>query len=301
LIDVVNSKWIQVRRSSAPEGLFNFDVPDVKRRVLQLNAIRCGNYEVFLDFMFQVFWNLVELSLNEVRSTFESELKPRMNHAFDSLQQDLSEILIGESVPELFAAVTQARTDMNLTLERVKNWFRLSTTTDKPDFDLNTLVNIAIQSTNNCFRHSPIDPEVEIQGETRLTGATLSIFVELLYLFLSNIVLRSGVHTRPARTRLSAAISDEGVMRLSIENEVSFESDAMRREAETRIEAARAVVKRETASTLIGKEGGTGYAKAWKIIKYDLGCPFVVDCGFRDEDKFTVDLWIDAHTIRSTA
>jgi tetratricopeptide (TPR) repeat protein len=294
LIDTVNQKWIQIRRESSTDGMFVFNTLNVRRRQLQSQVNVNTSYEEFIDMMFRFFWGVTEDSLTEIREKFDTVLKPAIFGAFDKLQLDVAEIRAKTRTPELDAAITAARIDMQAVLEKVKDWFKLSKATEKPDYDVETLVNVAVQSTNNCFRHSPLRPTTSLDSHVMLKGATLTNLVEILYIFLSNVILRSGFIGASPSTKLAATIGDDDQLVIIVENEVSFEDETARLTAQERLAAAHLAQQvDEQAGNLVVREGGTGFAKVRKILRHDLACDHELTFGFTSDRTFSVRLSLD--------
>jgi hypothetical protein len=293
LINVVNGKWIHVRRPGFEDGLFDFSISPSETAALMDTIQVNTSYDEFLDRMFDFFWGLTDKNLTYVRSKIGGELRSKIIEAFDSLDADLVEQLPTEHITKLQGALAKARTDMQITIDRVTNWFGLSKATVKQDFDLSTLMNIAIQSTNNCFRHTPLSVDVNVLSDQMLKGETLSSFVELLYVFLSNVVRHSNIEKGPPVTSASVSLNGDGRLSIKISNKVEFQNSDDREQAQNKIDSAKRLVTGVDASSVTDREGGTGYAKVWKIVTHDLQCPFELDFGLDDQNEFKVDLSID--------
>lgn len=296
-IELINQKWIQINRPHTPDGLFDFSYGAQDLAVLEPRVQAAQTYDEFVDILFQFFWDFTEGSLARVRARIDNELKPRIVGAFDNLESDISGILSGVNYSELDAAITKARTNMLGTLEAVKGWFKLSKAAEKPDFELSTLIEIAVRSTNNIFRYAQLTPRTELEVAMRLQGRTLTNLVELICLLLSNIVLRSGVSTQSANVEIYVrSIRDEWIQ-FSIENDVHFATDKDREEAEKNISDVKELLLRNDPSIFLDRNRGTGYARVQKILTHDLKCDHRIEFGLA-ANRFKVVVEIDASLLK---
>jgi hypothetical protein len=127
-----------------------------------------------------------------------------------------------------------------------------------------------------------------------LKGATLTNLVEILYIFLSNVILRSGFIGASPSTKLAATIGDDDQLVIIVENEVSFEDETARLTAQERLAAAHLAQQvDEQAGNLVVREGGTGFAKVRKILRHDLACDHELTFGFTSDRTFSVRLSLD--------
>ena len=299
LIDMVNQRWIQLRRSNTPDGLFDFTYSPQDLFSLEAKIATTQGYEEFIDALFESSWRFTEVSLSRVRQRIDDDLKPRIVGAFDKLETDLAALLQGFTFSALDAAITKARTDMLGTLDTVKGWFRLSTAAEKPDFNLNTLVDIAIRSTNNCFKYSPLTPATSLNATMRLRGSTLTSLVELLFLFLSNIILRSNIKNRVPQVSFDVSNTPEGWLRFCIENDVVFDNEKDREAAERNIAEVKELMARNDPTALLDRHRGTGYARAQKLLTHDLKCKHIIEFGLIRSDRFRVTVALDPHNLQA--
>jgi len=299
LIQIVNQTWIKVKGLNTPDGLFDFvySPNDLERLETEVQSVE--NYEEFVNALFKFFWEFTELSLSRVRDRMEDTLKPAVVRSFDELDASLASLFAGAPFPELEAAITKARTDMLTTLETVKSWFRLSSTAEKPDFELDTLLEIAIRSTNNCFRYSPLEPRTTLTTHLRFHGATLTSLVELLFLLLSNIVLRSGISDRSPDVIIEVTDLAVDWIRFSITNEVSFSTCKEKAEAEKSIAEVKELMSRNDPSTVLERDRGTGYARVQKILTHDLNCEHHIEFDLTPEETFQVVVDLNTSRLRA--
>ena len=243
------------------------------------------NYDEFVDALFQFYWTFTEQSLSRVRQRLDEELKPKLIGAFDSLDADFVALLRGMGCAELEAAITNARTEMQTTLETVKGWFRLSKAAEKADFEVSTLLEIALRSTNNCFKYAQLTPTRSLQVDLRLRGDTLTHLVEVFYLLFSNIVLHSGVRDRSPSVSVEVCNAENGWLRFTIVNEVSFASDTERVDARNTIQSVTDFIAGSDLGSLLDRDRGTGYARIRKVLTYDLSCDHRIAFGLEADNR----------------
>ncbi|MCA0301878.1 MAG: hypothetical protein LCH95_05675 [Proteobacteria bacterium] len=294
LIDTVNQKWIQIRRPNTPEGLFDFNYRQQDITDLAATIGEPESFDQFLDFLFKFHWDYTEICLAQVRKRIDEELKRRVISAFDELESDLTTLLHGDHYPELHAAIARSRTAMMTTLDTVRGWFRLSKATEKPDFDLTTLVDIAVRSTNLCFRYSPLSPKVSLEVATRLRGASLAHLVELLCLLLSNIIQHSGVLGQAPNVAITVAHTSQKWLGFTITNEVRFAGAKDLEDAQKSIADVKDLLSRNDPSSVLDRHGGTGYARVQKILNHDLKCAHSIDFNLKGTTVFEVCIELDA-------
>lgn len=296
LIERVSRRWIQIHSTETPSGLFDYTLDTAFMHKIRRQIKQNTSYEELLEILFRHFWERTETNLNIVRNKLESEFKPAIGHTFDTLQTDLAHQLQEVKVPGLDAAIAQARTILYQEIDRVKEWFRRAHPSEKPNLDLRVIIDIALKSTNNCFRYMPISPDIELEGYPVIKGDALASFVEVLFIFFSNVTQRSGhVDTAP-RVSVRAKSLPGSVIHIEIENSVRFENEQERGAAYERAERARQQGV-DADQTLVVTEGGTGLAKVRKTLKHDLKCPFNLDARYVDGEWFLVTLKLEAEGV----
>jgi hypothetical protein len=211
----------------------------------------------------------------------------------NELQENVEDIATYVDTWQLRAAIGRARTSMQVTFDRIIEWFHLSREAKREPFTIEDAINI---STLSIKALSPeFSSELKISPEMtdfRIQG-NLASFVDILFMTFENIVKHSGIANNP--TAVIYAEYKENNLTIRVENKLG--RDIATPENRAAVENARSTVKQQPYSKSVTREGGTGFYKLQKILFHDFRSgkedhdPFF-DFGFIDNDIFFVEIQI---------
>ena len=292
LIEEIEHVWIQVRKSNDAVGLIDFRLSNTEICYLSTITTPGKTIDEFLDLIIGHFFSAkLEPSLITIREKLQDEIKVKINNLLTDLQTSCEAISVNTST--LRSSIGRARTNAQITIDRIIEWFRLSIIEKREPFSIDEAISISdasIQTVCPEFKSNyyPPDKIMDFKLEGNLTS-----FVDLLFIAFDNVVRRSGL-----ADNFSAEIYSEWsdkIVKVRIENRIA--KSILTEANMSRVKKTLEEVKRHPYSKSVNQEGGTGFYKMQKILHHDF-VPIgkkekpALDFGFIDEASFFVEFSI---------
>jgi hypothetical protein len=290
LVKMILSEWIQVKKDHAGTGLFDFAIDEELVNTVANSVTADATFEQFLDTVFQIFGEVLSRNLRTVRAKIEAEAKPQFSELLTVLQTDVEKLLRYRYylyANDLTNAIRASRTDMQVAIDRIAAWFRLSKSTANEPFDIEDAVNIGMESLRTSSHG--FDASITVEGRdnrVEIGGRQLTNFVDIFFTAFENVVRHSHTDGQPrAEVRITYY---EGAIHFLIENEVGPRT--VNTESLNKLEAIKSAIQGERYVKSLATEGGTGLHKIWKIIAYDFrNRTPCMDFGFRGKERFYIE------------
>jgi hypothetical protein len=296
-IDRLNRKLLRVRSDTMPEGMFNYTLSDTAIMAVDNTWSSKETFDEFLDSVFGVFWESTQRNLVQVRGALTTSVLSGLIECMNNFAQEVSANGFDTSLPDLEHAITLAQTEMRDAIDRVANWFTLSSNNEYQDFDLAIAFQAGMNTVKTYFRNLTIVDDYRSDGEMVVNGWCLPIFVRLFFLILDNAA------THGARNRTSLRISmvvEVGGGNLLIRATNDLPSDHDKDELSRRVDEINRDYGQARAMELLAEEGGSGYPKIWKLLKTDLRKDHALHVKVT-EDEFCVEILLPTGGILNEA
>jgi hypothetical protein len=304
LIDEMKSSWLQIKKTPDAPGLINFVLLRPEVDFLSTVIQDDMSFDAFLDYVFEYFFtDKLEPSLKAIRHALQTSAKPRVNEMLLALQSNVEQALTEGGAWQLRAAIGRARTQFQIILARITEWFRLSKAEMlREPFHIEEAVNIvtaSIQAACPDFQ-ARVNSSMELDG-FRISG-NLPSFVDLLFLVFENAVRHSQL--RPAPTvDVSVSLSDD-ILHIRVENALGVGVPSP--EATATIAKIREDLHSNVFSQSVTTEGGTGFFKMQKILHHDFSAASgarkpTLDFGVSDDSRFFVHMTIPIQEWKQTS
>lgn len=289
-IEHLNRALIRIRSEQAPNGLFDFNVDDIRLQLLQQKLDQLETFDEFLNGILEFLWTLTDHGLDRVRHVLRERTQAQLNSAISNLQMKLSVLPKDYELSSLISATNLVKPEVASAIERVGSWFTLSQEKEYQDYDLQISFEAALATVKSYYSQLEIVHCFD-SANIIMKGRTLPSFTRLFSILLDNCALHSKIAVGELPIDASAKLADD-LLYLRVCNPISSTADA--RELKSIIERINRNFGAEPSAQIIRQEGGSGYPKIWKILKHDLGGEHAVDVSLTDEGRFQVDIMIDA-------
>lgn len=264
--DFVNER-IQIGRIDKPRGAFVAQVQPIAARLLAVGlAERPPTLAAFLSTAYFVFWKMVDLSLNELRTEILETLSNQIRTRIDQLIQ----VVRGRG-PKCLSLVTILTTVSTTTIsqcESVAEWFRLPTAVEGEKVELKDAIDIATASTRNVYRAFGAEVKVNSLPAVRLplTTDALATITDCLFVTFENAWKHSGLGTSIDLVSVDASFDDlSKILTLCIRSKISEER---RQElVDGKLDQLRDKYLGELHLDLINTEGGSGFPKLSRLAR----------------------------------
>jgi len=224
------------------------------------------------------------LNLKTVREAITGRLGDLLSAALDKCAAAIEPYGSGEANAEFRTAVTSCKTLLANRLKTISEWFYIDDTQWVSDFSITNLVDSLVDNINRFAGSGGLTLDKSIVGCEQMPGAWFRALWDLFFILLNNVLKHSGqdeptadVKVERASERLAISISNplgRGCNLAAIEQAL--------REYHDRAHAL-------AVSRLVQGEGGSGFAKLHKIIRFDFTCTdYTIEPRIVDERRFEV-------------
>lgn len=270
----IKNTFLQVHTEQKDRsGLFDFSFSEeelvslYKERFHELKTA-----DEFLDVAFACLWERTEINLESIRNKFTGEIYLRTTKALDQLSSTIEKTIKKHEsqgdLKEFTSTITTCQTDVGREFEKIALWFRRSYSNTINEFTVELLLRTSLSIVNKIHPSTPINnPSIDGDVELVILGQYFTMLIDVMRNLFDNIVL----HSQLTEPDLDVSIQINKVRNklvFTVENNVSpsVDLEAMNSEiATTQFRLNRAIDEE-----MVRKEGGSGYPKVKKIIKYNL-------------------------------
>ena len=134
LVQTIKNEWIQISKNKGDKGFFNFVLLKVHIAYYSAFVTSETTFEEFINYVFGQFFIILDDNLTEIRRVIDETAKLKVNNLLISLQNDLEEYFQFFDISAMSNRIVAARTEMLNVFNRIKEWFRLSNTTNNDPF-----------------------------------------------------------------------------------------------------------------------------------------------------------------------
>ena len=265
----LNKQMVQVKTERKnPEALFDYSFADTELWSLFLQTFHeISDFEAFLDAAFRALWERTDKNLQKIRNVISGEFESELYDAIGRLQTEIRPLVDPRQAHELLTAIANCQAELHYELDAIAQWFNISGPNLLPQFTLNELVSVSVESIKNIYPHKHIQPSTHISGEAMFDGRYFPPFYDIVRTLLDNAVMHAGLPPDKMGIEISAVIA-AGTLTLEIKNYLSpsvFETDPVRVLNTTHLTSATSEIGEG-----MGREGGSGLLKVRKTMTTDL-------------------------------
>lgn len=281
LIEDVKSNWMQIKKlDKTPEGMFNYLDIESSFSELYVDVENENNSKFIFDIIIQFLWDETEKSLEKIRSRLNSELCDEFIRLLDHLQESLLQNNHGNNTV-VNRKISQCKTEVQLSIAEAASWFERVDPSDDMKVNSLELVELCkkIREDISTDFHT-VAFSAECSDEISLSGRELPFYVDIILILIDNAIKHCNLPLNELNIKINMKIINDQIQILA---ENSFNqtrskevSDAIKG-IEEKIEQSR-----KKATDLVKVEGGSGYSKIYKTIKYDLQKNPLIELSIKD-------------------
>jgi hypothetical protein len=282
-IDEIVNEWIQIKRTSSPQGMFDFDIVDEDVRAIERDLTDAATIEDFTERTLRLLNDRLDANLSMIRTRLDQGAKATFDELLAHLKATVEDIPRPEP-SRLLNSITNARTEMQNTLRAVGEWFRRSTTLSSDPFTLEDAVNVTLEVVERLGRPLSASVAATRDAAILLRGERRNALIDLLLTLFGNISTHSGFSKPEVAVNISAMNGGETLV-VRIENEVTPE--VLESPAPARVETIRREIRERRYFDRVSREGGTGFFKVARILSHEFHSIDHLDFGFASSRFFT--------------
>ncbi len=266
VVDLIKERLQIYDREKKPNGLFNYNTneKELASKAMEIGLLTKGEgKEEFCRQIIIWLWQKTESSLANIKQYISGEFTEKINELFETLKSDLStdSLPAGHVQAFLQSAIAEASTVIASRLKTIECWFNI-TGTKLEDVDMKQLTYQVYNSIVAAYPQFKVSSKPRIEGESfKIKSSYVLHYADLLRNLMTNM-FKHGVADETGEKSL--------VMDFNISD------DTIELHFENRVEAGKEEqLNQKFAEKLSGKasyynsEGGSGIAKAYKIIRSD--------------------------------
>jgi len=277
-----------------PDGLFDFDINQVKLSLLLTEINDKCTYEDFLDKVFSILWLITKNDLDSIRQHLNTNIKSEFAALFTDLNKDVYEILGKENSNIIDASIVNLRIRIMNELDAVANWFQLSQAASHPPYEISLPLEIGVAIAKNLSVKETMKVTITKTDNIIMKGETLKFIVEIVNILLDNVVKYNGFEDG-AIPDVNIHLKVNGkIIHLTVENTLS--KAAITQDKIDHIHKKQVELLQPVRLEAVTGTGGTGFEKIKKMIKYDLLTTGALDISLTD-NKFIFSMQLNSEGI----
>lgn len=264
LIKHATTQVLKISHRQKGEEYFDFYISESESGELFKELLLEDNYDRFFNTVLDFLWKKTDMNLKKVRNYFETEFKDNIGIFLGELIGSLTALTLPPR--ELIASVNIARTATIDEIDKISNWFKISSDSKKEDLSIATIVDLTKEIVLSYYPRSKLSFDEKIDDGLVVKGRFVNDFHYLFYNVLENI----GKHNGTSDIKIVVDISKSGeFLNITIKNDLGSEVDldVLDKKVSTKIKE---LEQAEIISKYVSSEGGSGFFKVKKILSVDL-------------------------------
>jgi len=278
ILYIIND-YVQIqsnRHSQKKYGLFNYRFTDEILWIIYKEVTESiNNYDEFLNFTFDFLRAHTETLLKGITGKFKKSLNDNFQEALQNLEDVIAKDLYlkDEVNSEINQNIYSTKTLIQNELYNISEWFKISNNLDNSILDIQTIIDTAIESIN--LNVNDIKPKVVVDSEHFFEAGFF--YIDIFKILIENAIKHSGLSIEDldividAKTHVLYIKKENKEIPISkliikVSNNLSSEIDfnILNNKLETLVNSW------STELSTVNKEGGSGFQKIKRILKYDI-------------------------------
>lgn len=261
-IKAINDDLVQIRRKSKPHGYFSLNFEYTETQDILKSIDNTTSFSTFFDVVLEQLLIRLEACLKIVRHKFKKDLKYIAIHLIEKAELELNEFKDDAHYAGLFKALTQGKTALGLTFDRLAKWFTLGTAEENKPFLFEEALTVSEESIQICGPVFRLGYDIEDVRDIIVKGS----FPALVDVFF-NIFQNTKKHSKLEFPEADVCVTcSEGCSDLfvNIVNGLGEECDMV--ELHQTIEDKKDKIRTGEYIQYVSSETGTGIFKIYKLL-----------------------------------
>lgn len=278
-ISTIINDYIQIqsnRHTQKKLGLFNYRFTDEILWIIYKEVTdSINNYDEFLNYTFDFLRVHTETLLKGIIGEFQQSINNNFQDALQNLEDEIEKDLHIKDVvnSEINQNIYNTKTLIQNELYNISEWFKISNNLDNSILDIQTIIQTAIESIN--LNVNDIKPKVVVDSEHFFEAGFY--YIDIFKILIENAIKHSGLSTEDLNIEIDVktivlynTIGNIEVptskLIIKVSNNLSDEIDYNK--LYNKLEEL--VNNWSTELSTVNKEGGSGFQKIKRILKYDI-------------------------------
>ena len=254
------AKYLQIKTEKKNEfGWLNYTFDDYFLAFSYARYSKCVEPNEIVNLFFLLLWEKTHRNLEFIRNQIRTEIKTSFLERLTKLEGDLINTL-GYIPVELANNINEARVKIETKLSKIARWFTI-TDSNISDFKLSKAIDVGHECVQNSYPEKSLQLVLKDESEIEIKGRFFPSLVDLLRIFLENIIQHSGCDSENIKTIVDV-VEDDEMMKIIIKNPIGDNIDI--KILEEKIQSLKLDLDKSM------DEGNSGFHKALRILKSDL-------------------------------
>ncbi|PIF90564.1 hypothetical protein CLU86_1453 [Acidovorax sp. 62] len=267
-IDDLLRNRLHVKNDRNPQGEITAEITDWFVKGLKIDILDGMSFDTFISTVFISYKNAVSSYLEKLRKYLKSDFLSNSVEALELLSSNVEKAVCDvQKQSQLNDAITSARLDLQASVRIVCGWLEIAQKEDLAQlYTLKQASEIGINYTKQV--RNEFQPRISINGVNdsfRLTGASLIVVVDILFIMLDNVFKHAGLPNERTIS-LNFDFSEEHLIKIQMRNDLARHVD--HHEVLLGFEAARNLISNDIEKKLT-EENRSGLPKLRRLVAQD--------------------------------
>lgn len=265
LIHQITNEWLQIKRDSDKNGLFDFNILENDINNISLAVNKDTTLTEFINIVVSALESSLILILINIREILNNKAKTQAKKLLTNLQesQTVQNVYTGQ---EMNRCINQGRIDLQNQFEKVIEWFVPPSSGNSAPYIIEDAIVVAealVRELNSNFK---FNLESDEQSNLPIHGQ-LPIFVDIFVNIFQNIIKSSGLENPEANIKIWVINDSErlSVFYVKVWNNLGDDMDTDKLEID--LKAKIQLLNMQTYDEYLAKEGNSGLFKIHKSVK----------------------------------
>lgn len=292
------NKYIQIKSNEKDkkDALFAYDYQKDIVVPLYQNLGEDVTLDDFQKYLLEILWVTTENNLVKIRNKISMELSPYCQELIIELRENLETLEDNLDLTYIYKIISNESIDLQRKIDKVILWFSRQNTSNIENFNFKLPINIVREVIDNVHVNNQLSIHTDINENLVIKGFYLKGFVDILFILFDNSI-------NSFKKEINLSLDKELYLKFEVSNVMNYDyklTSSNRISGNTNIELLEQkldAIRDNISLKMYGKsvvtEGGTGFYKTTKILKYDMSLASNYDLNFyidKNTYKFIVEI-----------
>lgn len=268
-IDDLLHNRLHVKNERNPQGEITIEITEILVKGLKIDIMSGMSFDTFISTLLIVYRNNVSSYLESLRKYLKTDFLNNTVEALEKLAAEVGRLINNpEKQSYLDDAITNARLDLQGSIRIVCDWLEIAQKEDLAQlYTLKQATEIGINYTRQVRNN--FSPTLSVNGvdeNFRITGASLIVIVDILFILLDNVYKHAGIPNKRSVT-LNFDLSEENLIKINVKNDLAATMD--RSTVIQRLEAAKKLLSNDEGERKLTEEDRSGLPKLSRLVVQD--------------------------------
>ncbi|HFU3817568.1 TPA: hypothetical protein ACGOZ2_001236 [Streptococcus suis] len=270
-ISYIKQELLQIKYKSRgiDSGIFNLSDSfyDLEQEVYNKVKVLSNQKQIY-DKIVEYIWKKIDDKVSKLQSLIKNDIT---NNFIDKLTR-LEASLLANNVeaPIIRNNIATCKTEIQNALEEVAGWFERSQISEDTIVRSEDLISVSeniISKINSDFEKVTFN--LDLSEDYSISSKELPFYIDILLILFNNSMKHSGIRSDALTINASITDENEGSV-IKFRNNYLSNTEASIRKSVEKLEKELQVIDSSLDIPMLTKEGGSGYSKLYKIIKFNL-------------------------------